>query len=121
MDHQDWTTVVLKKRVTPKSAHATGQVETHTKDAGRCERTRLAKLEQTDEIAPPKKRVHPESIQSLIRKRMELGLTQEKADHKCAFARNTFKDIESHRVLPTSAQHSVIQRQFGIQLKHIMV
>lgn len=121
MDHQDWTTVVLKKRMTPKSAHASGNTDTQTRDVDRAERDRLAKLEQTDDVAPPKKRVHPESIQALIRKRMELGLTQEKADQKCAFARHTFKDIESHRVLPTSAQHSVIQRQFGIQLKHIIV
>jgi len=120
MEHQDWTTVVLKKRTTTKEARITGQLETQNRDSDRSERNRLAKLEQ-DEIAPPKKRLHPESIQSLIRKRLELGLTQDKADQKCAFPRYTFREIESHRLLPSASQHSTIQRQFGIQLKHIMV
>jgi len=106
MEHQDWTTVTLKRRTSTKE----GQTKNN-------EAIRLAKLEQTDEISPPKKRVNPESIQSLIRKRLELGLTQEKADQKCSFGRHTIKDIESHKSLPTQIQQSTIQRQFGIQLK----
>ena len=106
MDHQDWTTVTLKKRT--KDA---------PRDSNRGEVARLSKLEQTDEYTPPKKRVHAESIQALIRKRIELGLSQEKADQKCAFARHTFKDIESHKSLPTPSQQSALQRIFGIQMK----
>jgi len=106
MDHQDWTTVVLKRRTPNKSSPSNDG-----------EKIRLSKLEHTDEITPPKKRVHPESIQALIRKRLELGLTQEKADQKCSFSRNTFKELESHKSLPTPSQQSIIQRQFGIQLK----
>ena len=106
MEHQDWTTVVLKRR-NPKDS----------KPAVDTEKIRLAKLEQTDDYAPPKKRVSGESIQALIRKRMELGLTQEKADQKCSFPKNTFKDIESHKSLPNSAQQSALQRHFGVQLK----
>jgi hypothetical protein len=58
MEHQDWTTVVLKRR-NPKDS----------KPAVDSEKIRLAKLEQTDDYAPPKKRVSGESIQALIRKR----------------------------------------------------
>lgn len=106
MEHQDWTTVVLKRR-NPKDS----------KPAVDSEKIRLAKLEQTDDYTPPKKRVSGESIQALIRKRMELGLTQEKADQKCSFSKNTFKDIESHKSLPNQAQQSALQRHFGVQLK----
>ena len=106
MEHQDWTTVVLKRR-NPKDS----------KPSVDSEKIRLAKLEQTDDYAPPKKRVSGESIQALIRKRMELGLTQEKADQKCSFTKNTFKDIESHKSLPNQAQQSALQRHFGVQLK----
>lgn len=116
MEHQDWTTVVLKKRSTTKDGKTLGNKDTSERD----ERSRLAKLEAED-TAPPKKRLQPESIQALIRKRIELGLSQEKADQKCAFAKHTFKEIESQRLLPTSNQHSIIQRQFGIQLKHMIV
>jgi len=106
MEHQDWTTVVLKRR-NPKDS------KPHVDS----ERARLSKLEQSDEISAPKKRVSGESIQALIRKRMELGLTQEKADQKCSFPKNTFKDIESHKSLPTQAQQSALQRHFGVQIK----
>jgi ribosome-binding protein aMBF1 (putative translation factor) len=106
MDNQDWTTVILKKRSTPIS-----------KDSSQLDTTiHLSKLEQM-ELPPLKKRVNPESIQALIRKRLELGLTQEKTDQKCSFPRNTIKDIESHKSLPTSYQHSIIQQQLGIQIK----
>jgi ribosome-binding protein aMBF1 (putative translation factor) len=106
MDGQDWTTVTLKKRSTPTSR------DTSQRNAA----IHLSKLEQPDALPPPKKRVHPESIQALIRKRIELNLTQEKADQKCSFPRNTIKDIESHKALPTQSQQSMIQRQFGVQL-----
>jgi len=117
MEHQDWTTVTLKRRITAKEAQAKGQTIAQNRDTERNEKARLSKLEQTDEVSPPKKRVNPESIQALIRMRLELGLTQEKADQKCSFSRNTFKDIESHRSLPTPAQQSALQRYFGIQMK----
>jgi len=114
---QDWTTVTLRRRLSTKEAQTKGHMATQHRDPEQQERARLAKLENTDEVSPPKKRVSPESIQALIRKRMELGLTQEKADHKCSFSRNTFKDLESHRSLPTTTQQSVLQRVFGVQLK----
>jgi len=117
MDHQDWTTVTLKKRPSTKDAQTKGQTTSMARNTNQGEAIRLAKLEQNEDYCPPKKRVHSESIQALIRKRIELGLSQEKADQKCAFSKHTFKDIESHKSLPTPAQQSVLQRVFGVQLK----
>jgi ribosome-binding protein aMBF1 (putative translation factor) len=106
MEHQDWTTVTLKRRPAKEPA-------VRTTDQGR----QMAKLETMDMSELPKKRVLSESIQSLIRKRIELSLTQEKADQKCNFPKHTFKEIEAHRLIPNQTQQSIIQRQFGIQLK----
>jgi len=116
MDHQDWETVTLRRRVSTKEAQSKGHTTANKRDSDQQERILLAKLENTDEVSHPKKRVNPESIQALIRKRLELGLTQDKADQKCSFSKYTFKDIESHKSLPTPAQHSTIQRVFGVQL-----
>jgi DNA-binding XRE family transcriptional regulator len=101
-DHQDWTPVVLHKR---REHHGS-------------ERTSMARLDSvaidTDE---PKKRVAPETIQSLIRKRMELCINQDRADQVCQFPRHTFRDIESHRILPTLKQIAVIQKLFGVSVR----
>lgn len=106
---QDWTTVVLKRRPTKKEAD--GQ-----KEMVQNERARVAKLESGENVVT-KKMVQPESLQELIRKRIELKLNQEKADQLCSFPRNTFKEIEANRAIPTQEQQSRIQRHFGIQIK----
>lgn len=123
MDCQDWTTVVLRKGPSKKAAQAgvSEDVSIEVRDHERHERARLAKIEEQDIADAPKKRVHAESIQQLIRKRIEMKLNQEKADQLCNFSRNTFKDIESHRALPTSKQQSVIQKMFGVQLRIITI
>lgn len=106
-DHQDWTPVVIHRRNPAREHHGDGG-----------ERARLARLDECTDIADaPKKRVAPESIQQLIRKRMELKINQDKADQVCQFPRHTFRDIESHRALPTPKQMSVIQKLFGISIR----
>jgi DNA-binding XRE family transcriptional regulator len=120
MDGQDWTPVVLKRRPTKKEAlqaSNSGQGVSQVKDGQRNEKMRLAKMDNMDYSEAPKKRIESESIQTLIRKRMELKLNQEKADQLCNFPKHTFKNIESNRVLPTSQQQSLIQKHFGVQLK----
>jgi DNA-binding XRE family transcriptional regulator len=106
MEHQDWTTVTLRRR--PKETVVVNRDP---------ERIRLAKIEAMDDTVLPKKRIHPESIQALIRKRIELSLNQEKADQKCSFAKHTFKELEANRLIPNQAQQSAIQKHFGVQLK----
>jgi DNA-binding XRE family transcriptional regulator len=120
MEHQDWTPVVIKRRLTKKeatsvSAGSSGSSE--VRDSQRNERARMAKVDMLDYSEAPKKRIESESIQTLIRKRMEMKLNQEKADQLCNFPKHTFKNIESNRVLPTSQQQSLIQKHFGVQLK----
>jgi DNA-binding XRE family transcriptional regulator len=117
MDHQDWTTVTLRRRTSAKDAHVKGQTVAEARDTDRSEKSRMAKLDTMDGTEIPRKRVQPESIQALIRKRIELGLNQEKADQKCSFPRHTFKTIESNHHVPTTSQQSAIQKHFGIQLK----
>jgi hypothetical protein len=106
MEHQDWTTVTLRRR--------SKEPAPVIRDP---ERTRLAKIEAMEDTVLPKKRIHPESIQALIRKRIELSLNQEKADQKCSFSKHTFKELEANRLIPNQAQQSAIQKHFGVQLK----
>lgn len=125
MDHQDWTTVVLKRRPTKRetllstdSSSGSGQIE--ARDIDKNERIRMAKMAEIDYAEAPKKSIASESLQQLIRKRMELKLNQEKADQLCNFPRHTFKGIESRRIIPTSAQQSAIQKHLNVQLKVII-
>jgi len=121
MEHQDWTTVVLKRRPTRREGGLGGGPggggDTEVRHPDRNERSRMAKIDATDYAEAPKKRVSSESLQELIRKRMELKLNQDKADQLCNFPRHTIKGIESRRILPTPAQQSVLQKTLGIQLK----
>lgn len=116
MDGQDWTLVTVRRQYNKKEAIQRGHYSIQAKDSTRTERDRLAKLDATDSPLP-KKRVAPETLQALIRKRIELKLNQEKADVMCAFPRNTFKDIESKRLIPTEEQVRRIQHNLGVQLK----
>lgn len=103
MDHQDWSTVVLKR-------HKGTTSNSHIGHGYR-------KIEEDNVLPVNRKRLDAETLQSLIRKRIELKLTQEKADQICNFPKHTFKEIESYRALPTNTQQSAIQRHFGVQLK----
>lgn len=69
-----------------------------------------------DTEVAPKKRVHPESLQALIRARLHQGLTQQDADHLCSFPRHTFNKIESHLLIPSGEQQLHIQRHLGVSL-----
>jgi hypothetical protein len=120
MDHQDWTTVVLKRRPTKREsdlAQSSNGSSVTQRDSQWNERVRMAKMDAIDYAEAPKKQVTSESLQDLIRKRMELKLNQEKADQLCNFPKHTFKNIESRRILPTSSHQSMIQKHMGVQLK----
>ena len=120
MDHQDWTTVVLKRRPTKREsdlAQSSNGSSVAQRDSQWNERVRMAKMDAIDYAEAPKKQVTSESLQDLIRKRMELKLNQEKADQLCNFPKHTFKNIESRRILPSSSHQSMIQKHMGVQLK----
>jgi len=116
MDCQDWTTVTVRRRSSKKDAIALGQGSIQYRDPAKSEKIRMAKLADTDRPVP-KKRVNSESLQALIRKRIEMKVTQEKADISCSFPRNTFRDIESNRLIPNEDQKQRILQNFSIQLK----
>ena len=102
---QDWTTVTFRRvKKTPSAKHYSP------------ERARFTSLANAD-CPGPKKCIRAESIQSLIRKRIEMKLTQEVSDGLCAFPRNTFKNIESNRIIPTEQQKQRIQQKFNIYLQ----
>jgi len=111
MDCQDWTPVTFRRRTASKKEH-----NIQPRDYKKDEKVQMFKLENSDNPIP-KKRVSPESLQALIRKRIELALSQVKADTKCSFPRNTFRDIEANRLIPNEGQRRCIQHHFGIQLK----
>ena len=122
MDCQDWTPVTFRRRTASKKDHSI-QPRDHSiqpRDYKKDEKIQMSKLENSDKPIP-KKRVSPESLQALIRKRIELTLSQIKADTKCSFPRNTFKDIESNRLIPSEDQRRRINLHFGIQLKIIII
>ena len=119
MDCQDWTTVTVRRRSSKKDAIASGQGSIQHRDPAKSEKIRMAKLADADAThgPAPKKRVNSETLQALIRKRIEMKVTQEKADITCSFPRNTFKDIESNRLIPNEDQKQRILQNFSIQLK----
>jgi len=116
MDGQDWTPVIVKRRYTKKEAIQKGMAVTQVRDSERSEKQRLAKLDNQD-IPTVKKRINSESIQILIRKRIEMKLTQDKADAMCAFPKHTFREIEANRILPNEDQKRRIQQNLAVALK----
>ncbi len=116
MDGQDWIPVVARRRNTKKdSVHGSDSV-IQNRDPNKGERIHMAKLEESD-TPLPKKKINPETLQQLIRKRIEMKLTQDKADAACSFPKHTFRDIESNRLIPSEDQKRRIQLNFGIQIK----
>lgn len=113
---QDWTTVTIRRKYSKKDQVKNGNTTIQARDSEKNEKIRMAKLADADGPVL-KKRINAESLQSLIRKRIELKLSQEKADVTCAFPRNTFKEIEANRLLPNEEQKRRIQQNFNIQLK----
>ena len=117
MDGQDWTPVTLRRRYTKKDAPPSERVIT-SRDSERSEKQRLAKLDNMDGAEPiVKKKVAPSAIQELIRKRIELKLTQDKADAMCSFPKHTFRELEAGRLLPSANHLRSIQQNFSVALK----
>ncbi len=116
MENQDWTPVVIRRRFTKTEAIQRGLTTVQSRDPLKNEKQRLAKIDN-DDTPVIKKRVNADSIQSLIRKRIEMKLTQEKADMLCSFPKHTFKELEAHRLIPSEEQKRKVQQYMGVQLK----
>lgn len=117
-DTQDWTQVVLKKTRKVAEAHRSGATKIVERHAG-TEAQRLASLEKKIENneAIIRKHVDSSSLKLLIQTRIEKKLTQINADNLCGFPRNTFREIESGRLVPNSKQISLIQKSLGVVIR----
>ncbi len=101
MDHQDWTTVVVRN---PK----TRTVERRdTSDA-----RRLHKLD-ADEIKPQKKRLTAESRRDLAAARCAIKKSQRDIDREVGFPANMIRDFEAGTAAPSGAQISALHRYFA--------
>jgi hypothetical protein len=120
MDGQDWTPVVMRRTYTKKEATAVaalnGKSTVVARDPLKNEKVRMAKLD-SDDAPPVKKRLTTESIQELIKKRIEMKLTQDKADAACALPKHTFREIEAGRLYPSEDQKRKIQQNLSVSLK----
>jgi DNA-binding XRE family transcriptional regulator len=75
------------------------------------------KLDGDVDSAPKQKKVDSTSRQTLIRARVEKGLTQDQADAQCNFPKHTFKTIENGSLTPGSQMLSKISRVFKVDIK----
>lgn len=116
-NNQDWTVVQLKRKFTKKEAVQKGMTTIQHRDSDKYEKIRLAKLDNSEDTVKPKKRINAASIQELIKKRIEMKLTQDKADTLCAFPKYTFRDIEAYRLIPSPQHLSKIQSRLNVQLR----
>ena len=91
MNNQDWIYVSFQRNTGSKKDNSN-------------------KLEQN-------KCVNPISLQALIRKRIELSINQTDADNVCLFPKNTFRNIESNRLIPNVSQCARIYQCFGVEIK----
>ena len=97
MDTQGWIPVTNRRRTIKKDA------------SSRWENTEEKEIACTYHILS-------ESLQTLIRKRIQMKVNQDRADMLCSFPRHTFRNIESNRLLPTDQQLQRIQHTFQVSL-----
>ena len=106
MDNQGWIDVPIRRRSVKKEMNSNSDSDTKGKQ-----------MREKEEDLLPKMKIRSESLQQLIRKRIQQKINQEKADFLCAFPRNTFKNIESNRLLPSESQRQRILRVFDVVLQ----
>ncbi len=124
MEGQDWTPVVMRRKYTKKEATAVATLHGNhsivARDPLKNEKVRIAKLD-SDDAPPIKKRITQDSIQELIKKRLEMKLTQDKADAACNLPKHTFREIEAGRLVATEDQKRKIQQNLSVSLKTTVV
>lgn len=104
MDSQNWITVTSSRCRKSKKKYSQN------------ERYNVSSVESCPVLS---KHISSDSIQSLIRTRIEMKITQYKADILCSFPPNTFKNIESCCLIPNEEQINKIQQHFNVQLNII--
>lgn len=102
MDHQDWTTVTMKRSTKPPAAKvAAAQAAVHA-----------ARMD-SDDVKIKRKRLTAESRQALVAARLAEKKGQRDVDKELAFPSNTIRDFEAGSAAPSGAQISALQRRFA--------
>jgi len=114
MDCQDWQEVKIGRGSSSAKNTGFSPITKYSEST-----IRQAKLANDNEGIPKplKKHLSVESRQEMIKKRVELGLTQIKLNQQCSFPINTIRDFENGSVVPTGAQLNVLSRILGIRMK----
>ena len=99
MDHQDWTTVVVRNPKKP----------VERKDAS--EAHRLHKLDGDGKLQ--KKRLTAESRRDLVAARCAINKTQRDIDREVGFPANMIRGFEAGTAAPSGAQISALHRYFA--------
>lgn len=102
MDHQDWTTVQVKRTTKPPVAKvAAAQAAAHN-----------ARLD-SDDFKVKRRRLTTESRQALSAARTAIKKTQRDVDKELAFPANTIRDFEASTAAPSGNQIGILQRYFA--------
>jgi hypothetical protein len=106
MEHQDWTTVQVKRPIRPTVAKAAAaQLATHN--------SRLDGGLDGGDLKPKKRRLTMESRQALVAARTAVKKSQRDVDKELAFPPNTIRDFEAGTAGPSGAQISALHRHFA--------
>ena len=106
MDGQDWTSVVVKRRVahTPRHAYTPGSAA-------------VRKL-MDDDLPKPTRSLGGTSRQQIVEKRLDFGWNQSQLNTQCAFPLNTIRDIENGKLCPTPTQLNVLNKVLKTALRY---
>lgn len=101
MDHQNWTTVTMKRSMPkPKGQVAAAQTAVHA-----------ARMD-SDEVKIRRRSLTTESRQALVAARLAEKKSQRDIDKELAFPANTIRDFEAGTA-PSGAQISALHRRFA--------
>lgn len=107
MEHQDWNTVILHGKSTPRKQETVAKQNPTA--------AHLAKIER-EEFVKSKSLSHESRI-ALQQARLAQKKTQKEMDQLCSFPPNTFSAFESGRSTPNGTQLNILNRVLKVALK----
>jgi ribosome-binding protein aMBF1 (putative translation factor) len=110
-DDQDWTVVTIGRKKKPQNL-----VNTQMKVSPQV--AHAAKVAKEEYTKP--KHLTSESRQEMLKKRVEMGLSQVQLNQRCAFPVNTVREIEAGRLPPSINELNTLNRvlKLGLKLEH---
>jgi hypothetical protein len=119
MDTESWTNVTYNKRNQTKKSNtrlnSTFPYSSHHRYPEKFENTSFTKNNNYT-TKTYKQYITSDTLQTLIRRRIELKISQDLADKMCLFPLNTFKEIECNRLIPSEQQLDIINQVFLVKL-----